>query len=99
MLQMSQMENPRCSAKIDRMRLRRETNLPVDCQNFSSSGFQSEIQAGLSLLISAFLSGGVGGLGPPRRVSFAKRVPRYVTEKSATLGLFQGDQLHALQAS
>src|SRR5437762_1414374 len=58
MLQSSQIEKPRCSAKIDQMRLRRAMALPLDCQNFSSSGFQSEIQAGLSSLINVFLSDG-----------------------------------------
>src|SRR3569833_3944845 len=51
MLQISQTENPMCSASIDQMRLRRATALPLDSQNFSSSGFQSEIQAGSFELI------------------------------------------------
>src|SRR6516164_9150769 len=51
MLQMSQIENPRCSAKIDQIRLRRAMNLPVDFQNVSSSGFHSEIQLVFPLLI------------------------------------------------
>src|SRR5262249_34723069 len=51
MLQTSQIEKPRCSAKIDHMRLRRAMNLPSDFQNFSSSGFQFEIHVGLRLLI------------------------------------------------
>src|SRR6516164_1095019 len=55
MLQISQIENPRCSAKIDQMRLRNATALPVDFQNFSSSGFHSEIQVEFRLLISRFL--------------------------------------------
>src|ERR1700730_2401461 len=58
MLQMSQIEKPRCSAKIDQMRLRWAMDLPVDFQNVSSSGFHSEIQLELGLLISAVLSGG-----------------------------------------
>jgi hypothetical protein len=33
-------------------------NLPVDFQNVSSSGFHSEIQLGLRLLIRVFLFGG-----------------------------------------
>src|SRR5262249_33980097 len=57
MLQSSQIENPRCSAKIDQIRLRRAMNLPRDSQNFSSSGFQSEIQAVPCLPISVFPSG------------------------------------------
>src|SRR6516165_3864814 len=84
MLQSSQIEKPRCSAKIDQMRLRRAMNLPFEFQNFSSSGFQSEIQAGLSLLISVFLS--VSGSAPHRGrhagFCFARRVPIYLTEKS-----------------
>src|ERR1700738_74469 len=51
MLQTSQIEKPRCSAKIDQARLRRAMNLPLDSQNFASSGFQSEIQVELSLLM------------------------------------------------
>src|SRR6185437_6271692 len=44
MLQISQTENPTCSATIDQIRLRRATTLPVEFQNVSSSGFHSEIQ-------------------------------------------------------
>src|SRR5580693_4435830 len=51
MLQTNQIEKPRCSAKIDQARLRRAMNLPLDSQNFASSGFQSEIQVELSLLM------------------------------------------------
>src|ERR1700739_136617 len=58
MLQTSQIEKPRCSAKIDQMRLRWAMALPVDFQNVSSSGFHSEIQLELGLLIRVFLSGG-----------------------------------------
>src|SRR5215467_12130973 len=72
MLQMSQIEKPRCSAKIDQMRLRRATNRPVEFQNFSSSGFQSEIQVGFRLLISVFLSGGAR----PREPKTTNAVPR-----------------------
>src|SRR5438270_997718 len=55
MLQISQTENPMCSATIDQMRLRRAMTLPLDSQNFSSSGFQSEIQAGsLELIRNSF---------------------------------------------
>src|SRR5215475_832253 len=52
MLHTSQIEKPRCSAKIDQMRLRWAMALPVDFQNVSSSGFQSEIQVGFRLLIN-----------------------------------------------
>src|SRR5215468_255624 len=45
MLHISQIEKPRCSAKIDQMRLRRAMNLPLAFQNFSSSGSQCAIQA------------------------------------------------------
>src|SRR5262249_8237595 len=51
MLQISQIEKPRCSATIDQMRLRRAMTLPSAFQNFSSSGFQSAIQRVVSLVI------------------------------------------------
>src|SRR5215210_156627 len=38
-----QIENPMCSEKIEKNRLRRATRLPVDCQNSGSSGRQSSI--------------------------------------------------------
>src|SRR5262249_15302313 len=72
MLQMSQIEKPRCSATIDQMRLRWAMNLPVDFQNVSSSGFHSEIQLGLRLLIRVFLSGGAR----PREPKTTNAVPR-----------------------
>src|SRR5258708_3204710 len=60
MLQISQTENPMCSATIDQMRLRRAMTLPLVFQNVSSSAFQSEIQAGFEVgfgvLIGNFLS-------------------------------------------
>ena len=43
-LQRSQTEKPRCSAKIDQIRLRRAIFLPPFSQNASSSGRQSSIQ-------------------------------------------------------
>src|SRR5579863_7793905 len=56
MLQISQTENPTCSATIDQIRLRRATTLPVEFQNVSSSGFHSEIQVGFcSLTGDSFL--------------------------------------------
>jgi hypothetical protein len=56
MLQISQTENPTFSATIDQIRLRRATNLPVEFQNVSSSGFHSEIQIGLfSRMTDSFL--------------------------------------------
>src|SRR6266851_4633820 len=57
MLQMSQIEKPRCSARIDQIRLRRAMNLPFDSQNFSSSGFHSEIQVVSRVLIRLSLCG------------------------------------------
>src|SRR5260370_2605096 len=56
MLQISQTENPMCSATIDQMRLRRAMTLPLVFQNVSSSGFHSEIQVGFGVLIENFLS-------------------------------------------
>src|SRR5271156_69300 len=55
MLQISQTENPICSATIDQMRFRRATNLPLEFQNVSSSGFQAAIQGGFCSLIRDFL--------------------------------------------
>src|SRR3954465_10024542 len=46
-LQISQTEKPRCSAKIDQIRLRLATALPPCSQNVSSSGRQSLIQCPL----------------------------------------------------
>src|SRR5258708_17409993 len=58
MLQISQTENPMCSATIDQMRLRRAMTLPVEFQKTASSGFHSEIQVGFCLLIrDSFLNG------------------------------------------
>ncbi len=54
MLQMSQIEKPICSATIDQIKLRRAMNLPLGFQNFSSSGFQSEIQVVARSLIGDF---------------------------------------------
>src|SRR5258708_38333574 len=51
MLQTSQIENPRCSAMIDQMRLRRATVLPVESQNFSSSGCHSAIQVVFGVVV------------------------------------------------
>jgi hypothetical protein len=41
---------------IDQIRLRRATNLPLRFQNFSSSGFQSEIQVSVRSSIGDFPS-------------------------------------------
>src|SRR3984957_21039564 len=64
MLQISQTENPKCSAPIDQVRLRRAMTWPLEFQNVSSSGFQSEIQVGSWVLIRYFLStvGSAGGM-------------------------------------
>src|ERR1700751_1756348 len=56
MLQISQIEKPRCSATIDQIRLRRAMALPPEFQNFSSSGFQSAIHRVLRVVIEDFLS-------------------------------------------
>src|ERR1700738_3412383 len=58
MLQISQTENPICSATIDQIRLRRAMTLPLVFQNVSSSGFHSEIHVGFCSLIGDFLSNG-----------------------------------------
>src|SRR6266852_9950913 len=62
MLQTSQTENPRFSARIDQMRLRRAIDLPLFSQNSESSGFQSLIHFDIS-------SPGQGY--PPLRISNA----------------------------
>src|SRR5438445_8080747 len=54
MLQISQTEKPICSATIDQIKLRRAMNLPLEFQNLSSSGFQSEIQVVVRSLIGRF---------------------------------------------
>src|SRR5258707_7866486 len=72
MLQVSQIEKPICSATIDQIKLRRAMNLPLEFQNLSSSGFQSEIQ----LVVRSFI-----GVVPwfecsprlPRRVPWPKK--------------------------
>src|SRR5262245_41037990 len=56
MLQISQIEKPRCSATIDQMRLRRAMNLPLEFQYFSFSGSQSEIHVVFRSLMRGFLS-------------------------------------------
>src|SRR5712691_5276984 len=62
MLQTSQTENPRFSARIDQMRFRRAIDLPLFSQNSESSGFQSLIHLDMS-------SPGQGY--PPLRISNA----------------------------
>ncbi len=42
--QMLQMEKPMCSDRIEKIRLRRATCLPLDSQNSSFSGSQPSIQ-------------------------------------------------------
>src|SRR5882762_3890222 len=48
MLQTSHTENPRFSARIDQMRLRRAIDLPLFSQNSASSGFHSLIHLDMS---------------------------------------------------
>ncbi len=50
MLQTSHTENPRFSARIDQMRLRRAIDFPLFSQNSASSGFQSLIH--LDIVVS-----------------------------------------------
>src|ERR1700730_10086897 len=57
MLQISQIEKPTCSAAMDQMRLRRATNLSLDSQHFSASGFQSANHVAFRLLIENFPAG------------------------------------------
>src|SRR5580700_6067255 len=77
MLQISQTEKPICSAIIDQMRLRRATNLPVEFQNFSFSGSQSEIHVVFGLLIVDFLSDGFTLVTPVFPcLSFPSRRPK-----------------------
>src|SRR5207248_5939321 len=92
MLQSSQIEKPRCSATTDQMRLRRAMYLPVDSQNFSFSGFQSEIQVRFRLLISTFLCGRewspvVSRPALPRldRAKSCSRAPQRHTDASCVL--------------
>src|SRR5215510_3543763 len=107
MLQMSQIEKPRCSATIDQMRLRWAMNLPVDFQNVSSSGFHSEIQLGLGLLIRVFLSGGdrprepkTTNAAPRRSKAFLPGRRRSLFSPRQTCGASSGDGVaSALQAS
>src|SRR5215467_90878 len=54
MLQINQIEKPRCSATIDQIRLRRAINLPFESQNFSFSGSQSVIHVGFKSLAEDF---------------------------------------------
>src|SRR5215813_2086462 len=81
MLQSNQIEKPRCSATIDQMRLRRAIVLPLVFQNVSSSGFQSEIQVELRLLIAAILWWGGDVRGGTQSFSQAL-CQMYVIEKS-----------------
>src|SRR6516165_1125132 len=54
MLQINQIEKPRCSATIDQIRLRRAMNLPFEFQNFSFSGSQSAIHVVFNSLAEDF---------------------------------------------
>src|SRR6266849_1503609 len=80
MLHISQMEKPRCSATIEKIRLRRAVVLPVDSQKFSSSGCQSDIQASRLamrdvLFVGSFMSGSAGQAVDERRLRLV-RYPR-----------------------
>src|SRR5262245_38794841 len=75
MLQISQIEKPRCSATIDQMRFRCAMALPPEFQNFSSSGFHSEIQRVFPLLIESFLLKWLG-LHGTFRVGRKQKPPR-----------------------
>src|ERR1700721_321979 len=82
MLQISQIEKPRCSAMIDQMRLRLAMALPLDSQNVASSGFQSAIQRVFASLIDDFLSARL------RR----RRSPRVELATRATPGISSGQK-------
>jgi hypothetical protein len=56
-------------------------NLPSDCQNFSSSGFQSEIQAVFRLSINLFLSQSGPHWDSPRWSVSQGLCQSYVAEK------------------
>src|SRR3954453_3566498 len=84
-----QTENPMCSEKIEKKRLRRATFFPVDSQNCGSSGRQSSIQCprpvggadgGAATVFSGVLvvSGRVGAAMPTTvaRPRFAGVAPR-----------------------
>src|SRR5665811_1156331 len=96
MLQISQTENPICSATIDQMRLRRAMTLPLEFQNASSSGSQSEIQVGSCLCIRCFLST-VVGFEPRGTEARAGKVP--VGRSQNSDGRHQWRQREASQAS
>src|ERR1700685_732828 len=81
MLQISQTENPICSATIDQIRLRRATVLPLEFQNVSSSGFHSEIHVVFGSLIAGFLV--------LKRSSVAKPVPNLWPRKIAGFAVLQ----------
>src|SRR6266567_1357939 len=81
MLQISQTENPICSATIDQIKLRRATNLPLEFQNLSSSGFQSEIQVVDRSLIGRYPLVRMSATSAPAR-SLAKKKSRSRLERS-----------------
>src|ERR1700730_5721547 len=88
MLQISQPENPICSATIDQMRLRRAMTLPLESQNVLSSGFQSEIQVGSFWLIEeiSFLP---GWSRSPEGMQARPGKPRFAASKFRIIG-FRG---------
>src|SRR4051794_41554357 len=85
-----QTENPMCSEKIEKKRLRRATFLPVDSQNRGASGRQSSIHlprrrgggAAAGFAVVAVWGGGGGGgptgrcRGPPFLPGPPRRAPR-----------------------
>src|SRR5215469_1785104 len=76
--QIAQTENPICSATIDQIRLRRAMNLPLDSQNFSSSGFQSAIQLGFCSLIRDVLFKSQASLRAPGKPQLGGRKIRMI---------------------
>src|SRR5712671_3716270 len=99
MLQISQTENPICSATIDQMRLRRAMTLPLEFQNFSSSGFQSVIQVGSFWLIGDFLSGieACSGEAPVRRCQNSDEWSRGTASMASAQAIQASCQLAAPQ--
>ena len=75
-----QIEKPMCSEKIEKNRLRRATFLPVDSQNWGSSGRQSSIQfrgrpvarGGAATVFGGALVVGTGGGGHAMTVATAR---------------------------
>jgi hypothetical protein len=77
MLHISQIEKPRCSARIDQTRLRRAIHFPLDSQKAVSSGFQSEIQVvfGVLIALAPYQAAVLLPIGEVPHGSLAKPVP------------------------